>query len=232
MINRRLILVSFFLLCLEPQRAFASRSEDRDAAVTTAWAKLDSVPTCCIHLAEEDFPEIVADAFKSRHIPTDRARFFAPGKSYFYGFRLPDASAPYFLQVGSGAKQAARFGGYPSSYFFEPSVLLLDREFKEVRRLENFSCKPRGWLQEEEMGYYGLIKIDPGVERYLVVFANPDGRGKRVNLKADGSTIVPGLTFDWAIPFGPDGLAEVRIAKEKGVNLFRKKANSHCRVVE
>ncbi len=211
----------------------AQAGEKRDAVVQNAWKQSENQPTCCNQFEKTDFAGIVNSRVQSMPLDIARTRAFDGTKAAFVGLTLPRMESPYYLQVGSGIKSVTRMGGMGSTYFFDPSIVLLDSDLKEVRRVDSFSCKfaDSGIANKGEGGYFGAIKVNPALEKYVVVLANPNSKGKKVDFTFEGR--YPGefwgMSVDWEVPFGPDGIVEFRMAPASLVKRLRDKG---CSVID
>ncbi len=208
--------------------------EKRDAAVLEAWSRSKTQQACCEELGAADFTSnIVTSRIQSIPLEIGHTRLFDGKKAAFVGLALPIMHSPYFLQVGSGIKSVTRLGGMGSVYFFDPVVIFLGVDFRELRRIDSFACKfaESGIAAKGEGGYFGAIKVDPALEKYVVVLANPETEGKSVDFKLKGlyPYAFSGMSADWQVPFGPDGIVEFRMAADSLVKRLRARG---CKVTD
>ncbi|WP_163832640.1 MalM family protein [Spartinivicinus ruber] len=167
MINKWLTVTAGLLALL---LSYAGKASDNITLqqVSNAIAELKAQKSCCTTFASLPIKPLLVNQTTEVIINSHSVVFeFNSGKSYIAAFKLPDTQRSLQIKLFSKANQTV----------FEPSVMLLDSEFRITRILstDDFIYRPAWGFKPDSID--GMFRVDrsqpgnPNNETYLVIFS-------------------------------------------------------------
>ena len=186
---------------------------------SNALQQLGAATVCCSSINELQYQPLAAEQEKVVAIDGSSPVFnFPEGKSYYAAFKLPTNSGDLKITVA----------GLIDKTLFNPTVLLLDSQFKPTRTIgaDIITYKPARMLDGDRVE--GVFTIDrsyvgnPNNETYMVIYTPGNKLSETTTILSEAklmaratAVVDPGLK-DPVIPHSPWGLLKLQVEDLSG----------------